>query len=249
MTELGRSDYGSRNMRIVVLETSGWCGELALADERHILVARRLSAARKHARDLVPTLKAMLQELGWPPKSIDLIVVGLGPGSYTGLRVGVMTAKTMAFASGSAIIGVDSMDTLAEPAPIDAERVDPIVDAQQGLVYAAEYRRTAPGEPLSLARSTTIVSAPEWAGRLVPGTYVTGPALVRYASLVPATCRVASESERDPSAGACWRVGLRRFQAGERDDFWTIEPHYLRPSAAEQKWAARHPQEPRSPGL
>src|SRR5690606_24301399 len=96
-------------MRALVIETSGGYGELALADETGVAATRTLSTARKHARDLVPQIREMLNERGWRPRDLDVLAVDVGPGSYTGLRVGLATVKTIAYVTKATVLAVDTM--------------------------------------------------------------------------------------------------------------------------------------------
>lgn len=225
--------------RFVVIETSGLCGAVAVAEATRLLAIRQLTAARKHARDLIPALKELLEEQQWPTFTVDAVFVDVGPGSYTGLRVGVMAAKTWAYATKASVVAVDGMAVLAEGAPPEAARVWTIVDAQQGLLYAACFERRGAEERWELCRATEIVAATEWAAWLEAGDYVTGPALAHADSLLSPIVRVAPPNERQPTVRSCWTVGLRAYLAGERSDPWTLEPLYLRPSAAETKWEQR----------
>lgn len=225
-------------LRAIVLETSCAHTEAALADETGLVARRRLDAARKHARDLAPVLKKLLDDSGWTAGSIELVAVDVGPGSYTGLRVGIMTAKTLAYATSAAIVGVDAMTILAEEAPSDAERVCAVVDAQQGLVYAAELRRVV-GEAPRRTKEIEILPAEEWAAALPPEAYATGPALSRFGGLIPSGRRVAPPTAQSPTVEGLWRTARRRYLAGASDDLWTLEPRYLRPSSAEQKWGLK----------
>lgn len=232
-------------MRAIVLETSGTQSEVALADESGFLASRIVSAARKHARDLAPALQEMAQSAGWPIRAIDLITLDVGPGSYTGLRVGVMTAKTIAYATGAKVVGVDAMTILAYGAPADAHRISAIVDAQQGRVYSAQIVRS-PSGALAFEKEISIQPADEWAAAIPENAFVTGPALARFAPLVPAGRRIASPEQQIPTAASLWMAALARVRADSFDDFWTIEPLYLRRSSAETNWDRRHPNPPAS---
>jgi tRNA threonylcarbamoyladenosine biosynthesis protein TsaB len=222
--------------RIVILETSCQIGQAAVACGGKVLAVRRLDEARRHARDLVPALRDLLAEQGWEPRDLSAIVVSRGPGSYTGLRVGLMTAKTLAFATGCALIGVDTFAAIARQAPEHAERVDVLADAQQGKVYVQSFARVPGGaEPKS---TLAIRPFAGWLADLVEGVWISGPGVrgheehLRDRLLVDAV-------KREPLPESLLQIGLERFQRGERDDFWTLEPLYLRPSAAEEKWVGR----------
>jgi tRNA threonylcarbamoyladenosine biosynthesis protein TsaB len=222
-------------VRAIVLETSGSTSQIALADDGGLVASRRLASERKHARDAIPALKELLASLGWSTSSIELLAVDLGPGSYTGLRVGVAIAKTMAYALNARLVAVDAMTILTHQAPSESSIIAAIVDAQQGRVYASLVRR-----PLDDARpAVAILRADEWSTTLEPGTYVTGPALLRFRSLVPAGVTAADDASSLPTAESLWTIAYRRHLARQWDDPWTIEPLYLRPSSAQEKWDAR----------
>lgn len=229
------------DQRILILETSGLAGEVAVATSAGILARQALAAARKHARDLMPAVQELLRGAGWKPADLQSIFVDLGPGSYTGLRVGVVTAKTLAYSLGIEVVAVEAADVLAAQAPADALQVQTMIDAQQGLIYVTGFERSAAGR-LRRTGLTAIQPAAAWAATLPAGTFVTGPALDRYRTLVPAAAMAAPPSQCHPTAEGLWQVGLAALCAGLRADFWTLEPLYLRPSSAEQKWARRAPE-------
>src|SRR6516225_5973122 len=88
--------------RLLALETSGRVGRVGLAEGPELILERTLDASRRHAQDLAPSVAKLLHLRGWRPCDLDGVVVSIGPGSYTGLRVGVISAKALAFATGCA---------------------------------------------------------------------------------------------------------------------------------------------------
>ena len=234
-------------LRVVVIETAGTNGAVAVADAQQLLASRDLTAARRHARDLAPALEEMLAERDWRPSSIDLVLVDIGPGSYTGLRVGITTAKTLAYATGAAVLGVDGMSVLAENAPPRELDIAVAVDAQQNRLYVARFRRESDADPPELVEPTRIVPAGAWIGSLPSSTFVTGPGVDRIESSLPAERYAADRSLRRPNAEALFRVGMRSYRTGRRDDPWTLEPSYLRASSAEEKWDRKREQSPSEP--
>lgn len=224
-------------MRALVIETSGGYGELALADETGITATRTLSTARKHARDLVPQIREMLQEQGWRPRELDVLAVDVGPGSYTGLRVGLATVKTIAYVNQARVLAVDTMTVVASQAPASAQRVHVTVDAQQGCVYSAVFQRQ--DGKLRREGGVEIQPAEQWASIVAEGDFVTGPAVDRCQRLLPDHCLVAAEELRQPHAAILWLLAKEKLQQGESDDPWTLEPLYLRASSAEIKWSKR----------
>ncbi len=101
-------------MKVLGIETSGNVGGIAICGDKHIIVTRGFGTGMHHGRELVPTVKTVLNEIGWKPGDIDLIAVDVGPGSYTGLRIGVTCAKTFAYALHRPVIDIPVFDIIAE---------------------------------------------------------------------------------------------------------------------------------------
>src|SRR5262245_17032824 len=120
--------------RLLILETSDRPGQVAVAEGAAIKGSRRLDEARRHARDLAPAVAAILGEQKWKASELQAVIVGLGPGSYTGLRVGLMSAKSLAYATGCALIGVETFRAVARQASPDVLDVEVLADAQQDKI-------------------------------------------------------------------------------------------------------------------
>src|SRR5262245_12524870 len=103
-------------------------------------------AAERHGRGLVPRIQELLRDSGLVPRDLDAIGVGLGPGSYTGVRVGLTTAKTLAYALGKPLVGLDSLEMIAQNAPGSVRRVSVVADAQRGDLSEAAFIRQSQGE-------------------------------------------------------------------------------------------------------
>ncbi|MFQ5731304.1 MAG: tRNA (adenosine(37)-N6)-threonylcarbamoyltransferase complex dimerization subunit type 1 TsaB [Planctomycetaceae bacterium] len=221
-------------MRILAVETSGVTGGVALLHDTTVLAERPLlREGRRHAGSLVKEADEILRSAGCPPSSVDVVAVSIGPGSFTGLRVGVVFAKTWCYVTGAKLVAVDTLQAAAEQAPPDVERIFAVADAQRGDLYVGEYRRADDGT--ASAGPIAIVHAGEFTHDRSAGDFVTGAALDRHASLFADRCRLASPSERCARAVTVARMGRRSAAAGEFADFWTIEPFYVRKSAAEEK--------------
>ncbi|MBQ8286706.1 MAG: tRNA (adenosine(37)-N6)-threonylcarbamoyltransferase complex dimerization subunit type 1 TsaB [Thermoguttaceae bacterium] len=100
-------------LKILALETTDAQGSVALCVGGEILTSRRLETERRSAQTLAPTIQETLTEFGWAPRDVDAVAVAVGPGSFTGLRVGVATAKMFAWAVGAKIVGVDALEAIA----------------------------------------------------------------------------------------------------------------------------------------
>ena len=222
-------------LRILILETSGRVGQVALAKGEMVLHVRRLDEAHRHARDLVPAIAELLAAEHWRPKDVHAVLVSRGPGSYTGLRVGIMSAKTFAYATSCTLLAIDTFAAIALQAPAEAVRVDVLADAQQEKVYLQSFTRSAT-ELRAAASPLRIERLADWLAQRQTNTWVTGPGLRAYGSRLPKEISAVSAGAWDPQPESLLRIGLERYRAGQRDDPWTLEPLYLRPSSAEEKW-------------
>jgi tRNA threonylcarbamoyladenosine biosynthesis protein TsaB len=228
----------SAEPRVLIIETSSRAGQVAIARGETLLAARRLEEARRHARDLAPAVAELLVTQGWKARDLNAVFVSRGPGSYTGLRVGIMSAKTLAYATGCALIGIDTFAAIAQQAPAESSRLDVLADAQQGKVYVQPFARSADNTWLALA-ALTVQPLDEWLARREAEAWVSGPGLHVCSQQLPDHVPLAPETGWDPRAESLLRLGIARYRAGERDDAWTLEPLYLRPSAAEEQWKRR----------
>lgn len=218
----------------LLIETSCRAGFVALATGEEVRRVGRLDESRKHARDLAPLTAQILEEENLRPGEVDAVLVSIGPGSYTGLRVGVMSAKTFAYATGAHLIGIETMDVIAQQAPPDFQLLDVIVDAQQDRIYVQRYRRE--GDRWRQDTELAIRYFTDWLNNRPMEAGISGPGLERFANRLPNKTKVVAKELWFPQPESFLRVGWQNFAAGKRDDLWTLEPLYLRPSAAEEKF-------------
>jgi tRNA threonylcarbamoyladenosine biosynthesis protein TsaB len=223
--------------RLLIVESSCRTGQVALAQGDQLRGVRRLDEARRHARDLAPAVAQLLAEQGWRPRNIQAVIISRGPGSYTGLRVGLMSAKTFAYATGCVLLAVDTFAAVALQAPAFISRIDVLADAQQDKIYVQPFLRESAGwRPLA---DLAIRPFADWLAARDSSAAVTGPGLHRWAARLPVDVPVIEPSLWEPQPASLLHIGLSRYLAGERDDPWALEPLYLRPSSAEEQWRAR----------
>ena len=128
-------------MKILGIDTSSKFLNIALSEDENIIKEESYLLDRRHASQLVPKVKELLKKYRTPISKIDVFIIGLGPGSFTGLRIGVSAIKGFGIASGKPCIGVASIDSIACNAQENNKDIIPIIDAKRGQVYAAIYRR------------------------------------------------------------------------------------------------------------
>lgn len=234
-------------MRILALETSGRLGSIALLQSRdgvaEVLAARELPAGERSARTLLPAVQEALVEQGWRPADLELIAVTTGPGSFTGLRIGVVAAKTLAYALGAKLVGVHTLAAMAEnvvTASSDASgstRLWTVLDAQRQELFAARFELSRPIVDQSQP-ATEIIPIDAWLDRLEPVDAVAGPPLAKLAVPWPDGVMAVRPEVWQPSAAAAGRLGFALYERGVTIEPLELVPHYYRKSAAEEKAAA-----------
>jgi tRNA threonylcarbamoyladenosine biosynthesis protein TsaB len=216
----------------LILETSGRVARMGLARERRVVRTAELDTSRRHAREMVPTIDAMLTAEALHPADLTGVMVSRGPGSYTGLRVGLATAKALAYATGCALCAVDTFAAIAEQAPVAARHVWVIADALQKQIYIQRFDRTEAGwAPFQELR---IGAVDEWLNWLPAGVSVSGPGVEAYANSIPQSCVLVAQADREARVESVLTVGLRLAPL-TRNELFALEPLYLRGSSAEEK--------------
>ncbi|TWT95204.1 tRNA threonylcarbamoyladenosine biosynthesis protein TsaB [Botrimarina colliarenosi] len=217
----------------LAIETSGLFGSVAAGQvDRNgceIVAAETLPRDARSARTLAPTIQRLLGRLGWAPGDLTTVAVAVGPGSFTGLRVGVTTAKAFAWGIGAAVLAVDTLDALAAAAtPPDASdsRLTTVVDAQRSELFVARF--SAGGGEWRRETPTSRTTAAALQAELGPADRVVGPAAATVGG-----------DPSEPQADAVLRVAWRRWLAGEADSVLALVPQYYRASAAEEKLATQ----------
>ena len=224
----------------LLIETSGRSGGVGVARGGAVARTAALDESRRHARDLAAVVAAVLAAEALRPGDVAGVMVGVGPGSYTGLRVGVMSAKTFAYATGCHLVAVPTFAAVAARVPPGVDRVAVVADALQGHVYAQAFARAGGGwRPADALR---IEPAGVWAAGLEAGEFVSGPGVSVFDAVIPAANTRAAEGERAPSVESLFRAGSV-LPPVTRDELFALEPLYLRGSSAEVNADKQKPRE------
>lgn len=217
-------------MRILGIDTSGPHASVALAVGEEVRSEERLPAGARASREILPAVERALAAAGVGVGRVDGFAAVRGPGSFTGLRVGLATARGLALATGRPAAGFCALDLLAEQAPGAAAAACALIDAGRGEIYAGIYRRVDGGWQRSgdwrLLRPEALVEA---AGAIV---YL-GPGSDAVRSLVEAAGGRIAPHDPWLAAQAARRLA-RALRAGEPPDPGTLRPLYIRPSEAER---------------
>ena len=225
------------------IETSARVGSVALLVDGR--VESRELAAKRQARSLAHAIDELLSAERLTPRDLGLVAVSIGPGGYTGLRLGLATAKTLVRVLDKPLIGVPSTEVQAASDGLPLGVVLAVLDARKGFLYGARYeRRHEAARPVELdppfCRPIVRVTS-MWN----PETYVIGDGLPLLRAALP---DVRGDAEAKPTAADLLRVACERHAAGESHDESTVLPLYLRPSEAELRWRERNASAGDEPG-
>ncbi len=228
-------------MRVLAFDTSSPVMSVAVLDNETLVAEMQIEGQSSHAERLLKLTEQVLARGALSFANIDLVAVGLGPGLFTGTRVGVATAKGLVYAARKPIVGVCSLEVLAMNVAKDDRVIMPMTNAYKGEVYAALYRAYAdkPGQlvevmapfhatPTDAARSVSTVVD-------VSRLHVLGSGARTHASDLPELKRALVYSVEDEivHASALARCALKRFQAKGGAELHSLEPAYVRPPDAQ----------------
>lgn len=218
-------------MLTLALDTATRSGSVALLEQDRIIGARYFHPPKlEHSRRLFVEVDDLLRSSGRQAESLDGVAVSVGPGSYTGLRIGLSAAKGLCLASGAALVTVSTMDAIATGLPYSADTVCTIVGSRSGEVCWALYE-TADGHP-TVVSASRIDPVPEVLPKLPSRTPVIlcGEGAFAFVDLVRdfPHCRCAPEPVSKPLACYVGYLGHAKLKAGEAEKLDSAEPEYLR---------------------
>ncbi|SDK13875.1 tRNA (adenosine(37)-N6)-threonylcarbamoyltransferase complex dimerization subunit type 1 TsaB [Alkalibacterium thalassium] len=231
-------------MKTLGIDTSNQVMSVALTDGTELVLEKTVNIKRNHSVQLMPAIEELVSEAGWKPKDIERVVVARGPGSYTGVRIGVTVAKTLAYSLNAELVGLSSLHILAG----NGERVPdsfivPVFDARRGNIYTGLYKYENTG--FSAVENDTHISAESWAAYLstLEGTVqLVGQDAARhfktFKSKLGDRLITLPSSRHYPRASVAIELG----QYHQPEPAHLFEPEYLKRAEAEQNWMDAHPE-------
>lgn len=231
-------------MKILSLDSSAIVATVALCEDGRLLAEYTLNNGNTHSETLLPMVESVLRLYGISVKDVDLFAASAGPGSFTGVRIGVATLKGLAFQSNKPCVGVSTLEAIAENLILHPGLICPVMNARRGQVYTALFRsngeqlkRLMPDSALSVTELDELLSAyGESVAFCGDGYDVTLPALQKTKAIpVP-------ERLRHQSAYSVAQVAYRNYLAGSATTDTELSVTYLRPSQAERTYLEKQKQ-------
>ena len=231
-------------MNILAMDTSNQLLGVAIVKDGVTLGEHVMHGHRDHSVRLLPAIEQLMKETKTTPADLDRIVVGQGPGSYTGVRISMATAKTMAWALGIDVIGVSSLESLARQGELFSGYVCPFFDARRGQVYTSLYASNSD----SFEQIEDIVNPlfSDWLEQLrEKGERILflSPDIEMYRSMI---IEVLGEQAVIPEAAIHYARPSVLAQIGaarKADDLHQIVPDYVRMTEAESNWLKQQEQQ------
>jgi tRNA threonylcarbamoyladenosine biosynthesis protein TsaB len=221
-------------MRVMALETSTLAGGVALLEDGHPVGEISLDVALTHSERLMAMVDQLLRDCRWTLGELSGLAVSVGPGSFTGLRVGIATAKGLALALDVPVAPVPTLDALAARLPFADAPVCPVLDARKGEVYLSLYR--AGGDRMERLWDYLALPPRAAAERIETPVILIGngvPACLPHLLQLGAKVRIAPAAQSLPSAATVGQLGHGVLLGGGGVSGDELVPLYLRPSEAE----------------
>lgn len=232
-------------MKVLAIDTSNQPMSIALVEDKELKATTTLNTVLNHSIYVLPTIDELFKRVGWEPTDVDRIVVAKGPGSYTGIRIAVTTAKTLAMTLKKKLVGVSSLKVLASNLPpISDQLIVPFMDARRGNVFAGIYQYDSDQHLQTVAADQHMLfndllqliqkqeKAAVLIGKLTKRIKRQGLDLPKQVTLLPV-------SYSYPSTYRLALLGEKLMPVKDIDDF---VPDYLRLTQAERDWQKQHPE-------
>jgi tRNA threonylcarbamoyladenosine biosynthesis protein TsaB len=230
-------------MKVLGIDTSSSCGSIGLIDDDSLIAEYLLNIPVTHSERLLGAIELILREARIVLDDLDGWAISLGPGSFTGLRIGVSAVKGLAFATQKPVAGVATLDALAcltSPTPY---LICPILDARKEEVYTAFYRYEK-GDILKRMSPYQAIRPEELVKKIDEKTIFIGDGVRTYGdylkNTLPSLATFPLSALHVLHGSAVAKLGLELLQKGECLDLSTFTPIYVRPSEAEIKWEEKY---------
>lgn len=225
-------------MRILAVDTATPTGGIALLRGGTLVAEVQLTSKETHAKRLMSAIDSTLRMAGIGLAECDGLAVTTGPGSFTGLRIGISAVKGLGFAAGKPVTGVSTLDVLAHQFPWFPDLICPMLDARKEEVYTAIYKchRNADWQKVV---SDCAVNPKQWLSQIEDPCLFVGNGAVMYRNMIEETlgprARFVPPHLNTLRASVVAYIGMKQLERGEIVDVALLAPNYIRKSDAEMK--------------
>ncbi len=230
-------------MRVLAMDTACATASCAVLEDGKLLSEMSIYGARNHSRKLMPMVDALLKLLSMEACGMDVFAVTSGPGSFTGLRIGVVTAKGMAFAVSKPLVGIPTLEALAYSVPEFQGVVCPLVDARNGNAFCGFYERgttsvvkLAPDGVLHVSELAEQLAALQRDVMLIGDcSKAFAPHVLERFSVEGGCKLILAEPDLFATRAAAVAVlAEKKWKSGDKGDPFLLSPDYMRASQAER---------------
>ena len=225
-------------MNILAIDTSGVTASVALLQDEKVLAEIFINLGRNHSEILLPSIDHLLMVTGFELRAIDVFACTVGPGSFTGIRIGVGTVKGLAIAADRPVVGLSALEVLAMDALGFQRKICPMIDARREQVYAGLYADNGSDALISIIPERLIM-ANEFLELIEGETVFTGTGAVKYRDIIQRGLAgkgfFVADHRNQVHASTVGVLAGRKALAGGLTDAVKLIPLYLRRSEAEEK--------------
>jgi tRNA threonylcarbamoyladenosine biosynthesis protein TsaB len=225
-------------MRILAVDTATRTGSVAVLEDDTLVAEVQVTSSETHAKRLMSVVDCTLHMAGMEMGALDGFAVTTGPGSFTGLRIGISAVKGFSFATGRPVTGVSTLDALAYQFPWCPSLICPLLDARKAQVYTALYRGGRDGGWEKVV-SDRVVNPRQWLMRIEGLCLFVGDGARLYKNLIKdilgPRARFAAPYLNTLRASVVAHVGLKQIKGGQIVNVARLVPYYIRKSDAEIK--------------
>jgi len=218
-------------MKILGIDTSSESLGIALLEDERLIINSEKVHGLRHSRDLIPTIKKLLNQVSLRLRDIDGIAVSIGPGSFTGLRIGVTAAKTLSIVTGKPVTGVPTLKAIAYNAYHYPGIICPIVDARKQMIYASLYKKGKNG--LKKIAGDMLLPVDKLLDEINSKTLFIGDGLKLYGKKIQRVKKEFAEFSPPqlwlPRSDTVAMLGFKKIKAGKTDNPLGLVPAYLHP--------------------
>lgn len=224
--------------RGLAVETSGRIGSIAIVDDGKVLAEDTFSHGLQHAAQIICRIDALLKAQQWQPRDLQELYLSIGPGSFTGLRIGVTLIKTLSFVTGARIAAVPTLDVLARNAPTEAQNVIVVLDAKREQIFTARYSREEATGPWVISEPPHLDRLDAMLSRSPRPVHLIGEGIPYHRQFI------GEDPQVIVTDSAVWRarasvvaeLGTALLRDGMATDPQKLVPLYIRKPEAQEKW-------------